>query len=81
MTYVQFYNLSVSGYWNNHTSEPIEACGDRGVVILDGRESKDSHIAIAESECAKRGYIGYSLHKGDSFSRSVTIKPYKDMRT
>ena len=55
------------------TGEPIEACGDRAVIILDGRESKNTMHGFAESECNKRGYIGWQLFKGDTFTRSKPI--------
>ena len=67
MYYVQFFQKgAVSG-------QPIEACGDRSVVILDGRESRYDHNAIAAYECAKRGYIGWQLFKGETFTRSSPI--------
>jgi hypothetical protein len=53
----------------------IEACGDRAVIILDGRESAASHRAIAAAECAKRGYLAWQLHKGDAFTRSAPTSP------
>lgn len=77
MIYAQFYQMSVAGEWNNHKSEPIEACGDRAVIILDGRNTSTTHHEIAQGECIKRGYIGYSLHSGESFSRSKPISEYK----
>lgn len=77
MIYAQFYHLSVPHQWNNYKSEPIEACSDRSVIILDGRSSSDTHHEIAQIECLKRGYIGYSLHKGESFTRSSIISKYK----
>lgn len=67
MVYAQFLQRGVM------TGAIIEATGDRGVIILDGRESKNSHHAIAETECNKRGYIGWQLFKGESFTRSSPI--------
>lgn len=77
MVFAQFYQLSVAHHWNNYKSEPIEACGDRSVIILDGRNSSDTHHKLAQIECIKRGYIGYTLHRGDSFSRSYITAKYK----
>lgn len=70
MYFAQFYQFgAVSG-------KPIEACGDRSVIILDGRESRASHNGIALVECRARGYVGYSLHKGSGFNRDVsTLAP------
>lgn len=73
MYFVQFYQKPVPGYGD----KPIEATGDRGVVILDGREARATHHAIARVECAKRGYEGYTLHKGDAFSRATRIADYR----
>lgn len=77
MIYAQFWMMSAPGYWNNHKSTPVEACGDRGVVILDGRNSRVTHHEIAKAECAKRGYVGYSLHAGESFTRSAVISTFQ----
>ena len=43
----------------------IEACGDRSVIILDGRISKETMGAIAAKECSKRGYVAWQIHRGD----------------
>jgi hypothetical protein len=66
MYWAQFFQKSVTT--PHHL---IEACGDRAVIILDGRESNRSHTAIAREECEKRGYLAYQLYKGDSFTRST----------
>lgn len=42
----------------------IEACGDRAIIILDGREHAATHHSISAAECKKRGYKAYQLHKG-----------------
>lgn len=77
MIYAQFWQMSVAGYWNNNTSSPVEGCGDRSVIILDGRNNVETHHEIARAECVKRGYIGYSLHRGESFTRSSTIAKFQ----
>ena len=43
----------------------IEACGDRSVIILDGRCSKQWMGETASAECAKRGFVAWQIHKGD----------------
>ncbi|MDE2584084.1 MAG: hypothetical protein KGN39_01705 [Betaproteobacteria bacterium] len=70
MLFAQFYQRgAVSG-------APIEACGDRAVIILDGRGRADMHRLIAASEAKKRGYIGYSILQGATFCRDVrTVTP------
>ena len=72
MHYAQFYNQTPKGL--------LEACGDRAVIILDGRESQWKQEHTAKQECAKRGYVAFRLYKGESFTRSwpisqITILP------
>lgn len=65
MFYVQFFQRGVM------TGKIIEACGDRSVLILDGRQSVNTHHDIAADECRKRGYVAYQLLKGETFTRST----------
>lgn len=46
-----------------------EACGDRSVLILDGREGAHHHHAHAKGWGVKHGFTAYKLCKGDSFTR------------
>lgn len=81
MRYAQFYTLS-TGYIAGTIPpqfgqrQPIEACGTNGVVIIDGRVSLDSAHAIAQETCRKRGYIGWRLYEGPSFTRSHPVGSY-----
>jgi hypothetical protein len=76
MYFIQFFHMS-TGYvqgsipprFDNAMRTPIEATGDRSVIVLDGRESASTHHNIARVEGAKRGFIGYKICKGSSFSR------------
>ena len=43
------------------------ALGDRGVIIVDGRESASVHHNIARREGAKRGFPFYRICKGVPF--------------
>ena len=70
MKFVQFFQKSATTPYRL-----IEACGDRAVVILDGREKNTSHHEIAREECEKRGYLAYQLFKGDGFVRSQPYSP------
>lgn len=63
MIYAQFYKYDLAGKLS-------EACGDRSVVILDGRVRSSTLGRIAGVECAKRGYVAWGIFKGDSFTRS-----------
>lgn len=67
MYWTQFYQKGVI------TGETIEACGDRSVIILDGRNSRRTMGEISAAECAKRGYIAWRVFKGDTFTRSAPI--------
>ena len=69
MIYVQFYQKSAI------SDDLIEACGDRAVVILDGRQSRKTHQTIAFEECTKRGYLAWALYQGEAFTRSYRIHP------
>lgn len=83
MLFAQFYQLS-TGYIPG-TIPPkfgekriIEACGDRAVIILDGRFNLRTNDDIARLECIKRKFIGYSLHKG-TFSNNTIIQSFKQV--
>jgi len=75
MYFIQFYTRSVPNEWNGYKRNLIEACGDRAVCIIDGRESQTSQEILAVEECKKRNYSGYSIHRGESFTRNQTIVP------
>lgn len=67
MTYIQFFYRRGSDY--------AEACGDRSVVILDGREKSASHLKVGAAECRKRGFDAFQVYKGASFVRSNPCGP------
>jgi hypothetical protein len=69
MHYVQFFQRSAT------SDALIEACGDRGVIILDGRCSRDWMNSTASDECVRRGYLAWQLYKGETFTRSAPIGP------
>ena len=64
MKFVTFYQPSAID-----NSRLIEACGDRAVIITDGRLSSDKQHKIAREECIKRGYLAYQRHIGESLTR------------
>jgi len=76
MYFAEFYQMS-TGYvagsipprFDDARKKPIPASGDRSVVILDGRQHAGARHQIAAEECRRRGFIGYKLHKGESFTR------------
>ena len=78
MIYAQFYQMS-TGYVPGTippefgTPTPIEACGDRSVIIIDARLSRATIGQIAAAECVKRGYAAWRIFKGETFTRSQPI--------
>ena len=80
MLFAQFYHLS-TGYvpgsipprFDDAYKRPIEACGDRAVIVLDARHSNATNDNIARAECEKRGYIGYQIFRGETFTRSRPV--------
>lgn len=69
MYYATFYQKAV---WPAGTDKLIEACGDRAVIILDGRESTVTHNRIAARVARERGYMGYKLNRGHLSGRDTT---------
>lgn len=67
MTFAEFYTRDLRG-------EIVPACGDRAVIILDGRERLATHCAHASTECKRRGYIAWRICRGSRFTdaRAVT---------
>ena len=70
MTYVQYYT---SG-WNGAL---VEECGDRGVVILDGRKCLDNlhHDAVAMNNFRRPYYAAYRICKGSGFMDGKPTTP------
>ena len=75
MIYAAFYQAPVN--YGQADLSPIEACGDRAVIVLDARQRPQTHVTIAARECAKRGYLGFSLHMGETFTRASMIRPMR----
>lgn len=82
-TYVQYFQMS-TGYiagtipprYSEEAKKPIEATGDRSVIQLDGRTSKEDQYTIARTVGKQRGYIGYRLMKGQSLLRANYCSGY-----
>jgi hypothetical protein len=64
--YAQFFHLDLAG-------NLAEACGDRAIIRLDGRQGQHTHEFLAEKECKKRGFIAWQLISGSSL---LQAKPY-----
>lgn len=70
MVYVQYYQTDLSG-------KLAEACGDRAVVVLDGRNKPETWKADAVkfNGFRRQKYEAYAIFKGESFTRSKAITP------
>jgi len=59
--YIQFYDMSVAGEWNDYCPEVKEACGSDSVLYVDGRHC----LATLEQrgrEWAKRyNFVGFKI--------------------
>lgn len=62
--HAEFHHIDLAG-------NLVPACGDRSVVILDGRISSEAMHAIAADECDKRGYVAYRIMRGDRFTTAT----------
>lgn len=70
MIFVQFFIKSAID-----SSQIVEACGDRAVVILDGRVRQDTRDSIAHEVGTQRKYVAYRMYKGETFTRSRPTGP------
>lgn len=83
MRFVQFYQRS-TGYvpgsippkFDPAQVQPIAATGDRGVMIIDQRIRAKSAGEIAATECKNRGFIGWRMFEGSSFSQCRPVSGY-----
>lgn len=68
-TFVQYFQ------YGTVTGRLMEACGDRSIVILDGRNTLATLHADARRFNGYRrpNYPAYQLMRGDTFSRATPI--------
>jgi hypothetical protein len=69
MRYVQYYDQTADG------RELIEVCGDRGIVILDGRNTLSNSIRDGFTFNGNRRplYPAFKIMQGESFTRAKPI--------
>lgn len=60
MIFAEFYRRNLAG-------KLVQACGDRSILILDGRNRDEEWHRIASRECLAREYEAYQLRKGRGF--------------
>ena len=83
MRYAQFYQYS-TGYVAGSIPPrfdpahvcPMEACGDRAVIIIDARMKPSDAGKIAAHECMKRGFIGWKMYEGASILSAKPVSGY-----
>ena len=84
MKFARFFHLS-TGYipgsippvFDDSTKKPIPACGSDGILYLDGRWSVRRQAAEAREVCLKRGFLGFTLHAGESLLRERVTREYE----
>ena len=82
MIYAEFYHNS-TGYvpgsipprYDAASVRLIPACGSDSVALLDGRLAMRNAAAIAREICRKRGRLGFTINRGESFTRSREVRP------
>ena len=85
MRFAQFFTMS-TGYIPGTippefgTPSPIEACGSNAVLIIDGRLSLHNATTTAAKVAKERGYVGFSIHQGESFSSSRELAGFKEIK-
>ena len=69
MVYVQYFHKGVV------SGQDIPACGDRAVVVLDGRQTMSTwhQDAVKFNGYRRPAYTAYQLMSGESFTRSEPI--------
>jgi hypothetical protein len=69
MVYVQYFHKGVV------SGENIPACGDRAVLVLDGRQTMQTwhRDAVAANGNRRPAYTAYQLMSGETFTRSELI--------
>jgi hypothetical protein len=77
MTFAEFYHRS-TGWNGTDFSGPvtlIPACGSNSVLPFDGRWSLAHCIEEARYVGKRRGYLGFTLNRGEAYSRASEIRP------
>ena len=77
--YAQFWSLDTGYIAGSNPPKfgdprPAQATGDRAVIMLDGRNRSEAWHAIAADEAKRRGYVGYTLHRGERIGAPACTK-------
>jgi hypothetical protein len=84
MKFAQFFHLS-TGYvpgsippaFDAALKKPIPACGSDGILYLDGRWSLRKQVEKSREVCRQRGFLGFTLHAGESLLRERVTREYE----
>lgn len=72
-----FYRRSAEGGFT-------DVLGDRGLIRINARLSRDNMHRVARAECSHRGFDGYRLARGDNlldlFILSASVIPVCEAR-
>ena len=85
MRYVQFFTLS-TGYiagtippkFDRSNRELIPSCGSDAVMRMDKRQGLGTAFVIAANECKRRGYLGFQIMEGRSYSDACAVTELMD---
>ena len=66
-TYAQFFIKSLQ------SGKPIEGCGDRAIIRLDGRMSRANQELLSERVCRERGFIAWQIIQGPHLLAAVPV--------
>ena len=77
MIFAEFYHDSTG--WNGKDfSGPVKlipACGSDSVLPIDARLNVIRAAGMAREVCKRRGYKGFTLNAGESYTRNRAILP------
>ena len=87
MKFIEFYHNS-TGYvpgtcppqFDRDHVRPIPVCGSGSVYVLDGRFSMHRCVDIARDLTKKRGFVGFTINKGETFTRSRVIRQFEGIQ-
>lgn len=72
--WAEFYDL--------HNNAWVKPYGSFSIIRLDGRLSRGNMHTVAKRECAKRGFAGYSISRGNNllnlFALTASVVPVND---
>jgi hypothetical protein len=82
MRFADFYHASTGWNGRDHSGPVtlIPACGSDAVLVIDGRWGEARAVAYAREVCLKRGWRGFTMNAGESFTRSRVTRRLEVVR-